>query len=44
MEKDITNIRRYVDIALEINAEKTKWATGIWFEGCLTVHLPHEIK
>jgi len=26
MEKNLTNIRRYVDIPLEINAEKKKWA------------------
>lgn len=29
MEKNVTNIRSYEDIPLEINAEKTKWAVEI---------------
>jgi len=29
MEKNITNIRSYEDIPLNINAEETKWAVGI---------------
>jgi hypothetical protein len=29
MEKNITNIRSYEDIPLEINADENKWAIGV---------------